>query len=780
MFLNKYLLRAVLFLFVCSTSLFSAEADKLSQLYKQLHFPVVNLDISYDVSSDTIFHHDFALVLDSGRIAFFKPVLINSDSVVFGAYFQGKGRMNFHPSIQMERDQLKRFFNSDSLNEEIENAIIFFSPAIYDSIKVNLSLSEENFTSSVEKKTEKLHNSIKVGADFLFTFELMRNLTSPIGKPYLISSFQTKQNNKLIYMYNSYLREEIRLWKHSWQPGNSYMELVNSYSQYNTDESYHNINGRNKKQIDIIHYDINTSIDHKGVLTSQAKVQAKVLAGPFQLIQFSILPTLAIDSIIDKAGKIVQFQRAKLDVTFRDWESNQFVLFLNEDQIYGDILSLTFYYNGEIAQYDFGELYLFAGASWYPRYGFRDKATFDLTYKTDKRYTFTSCGHLQDEKTIGDTLITKWSVKPEAANVSFNLGYMKKYTFKEDDIVPVNVFYSKELHNDIGNYLSGQLVGIGKDMEKQVSEDVMNAMRVFNHYFGTYNLPSISVSEILASHSEAFPGFVHLGFNTWINTDAWGNDRLLRAHEVAHQWWGVGVGYETYHDQWLSEGFAEYSALMYYQVLTDNKKFLKKLKESRNNIFSARKYLFFSGEESGPIAMGYRTSSSKTSGDYGLIIYEKGAFVLHMLRNMMIDLKTMNEDNFLQMLREFYETYRGKDASTQDFKRIAEKYVGIKLDWFFDQWVYHNYLPEYKFSYDIVHNDSTKLLDVKCTIITKGVPDDFKMYIPLEIQFDKKNKAYLRLLVDSNEYSFDIPGLSKRPKKLILNPFESVLAKVKQ
>ncbi|HDL02023.1 MAG TPA: hypothetical protein ENH23_07305, partial [candidate division Zixibacteria bacterium] len=688
MSVKKYFSVLLFLLLMYGGAVFSYDSNQLSLLYEQLHNPVLDIENTYDISSDTIYHHDFALVLDSGRIAFFKPIQIGSDSTVFGAYFQGDGKFLFEPSVQMERDQLNRFFHSDSLNKKITEAVLFFAPQIYDSLKKRRTLSKQKISEKELKKVKKLHHRINEDTDFLYTFELLRNLTSPFGKPYLMLCMNNQSDDEYMYMFNSYLREEVRFWKYFWEPGSSFMEQINSYSQYNKDESYININGRNKEQLDVLHYNINAAINRNGVLKSKALVQANVLSGPVQLVEFNILPSITIDSIQDNSGRAVFFKRKKLDVTFKKWESNEIGLFLNEEVFYKDTLELTFYFHGEIADKNLGEYFVFAGANWYPSYGYNDRATFDLTFKTDKEYTFTSCGYLQSKKIKADTLITSWSVKPEAVNVSFNIGHFKKFLFEDKDIVPTEIYFSKELHAGFGGRT-------GKDMEKQVAEDIMNSMKVFNYYFGKYPFPKMSVGEILASHGEAFPGFIHLGFTTWMYTDTWGYDRLFRAHEVAHQWWGVGVGYETYHDQWLSEGFAEYSALLYYQALTDNKKFLNKLKESRNNIFSVRKYLFSSGEESGPIAMGYRTSGTKTGGDYSLIIYDKGAFVLHMLRNMMIDLKTMNEDNFLNMMREFYSTFRGKDATTQDFRRLAEKYVGISLDWFFDQWVYHNYLPEY-------------------------------------------------------------------------------------
>ena len=261
-------------------------------------------------------------------------------------------------------------------------------------------------------------------------------------------------------------------------------------------------------------------------------------------------------------------------------------------------------------------------------------------------------------------------------------------------------------------------------------------------------------------------------------TDEWGEDEIFRAHEVAHQWWGITVGYKTYHDQWLSEAFAEYAGLWYMQwIKKDNKRFFQILDEWKNDILSNRKYILGSGAEAGPIWLGYRTSSSKTEGDYLLIVYKKGAYVLHMLRNMLVDLKTMNEDRFTNMLHDFFDTYKGKDASTNDFKRIVERHCGENMDWFFDQWIYGTDIPTYKFSYYISETPDGKYL-IDFRIVQEDVPDDFKMYVPLTIKFKGDQFARLRITIDEPVKEFSLPSPLK-PEKIIFNDFNSVLAKVK-
>ncbi len=162
-----------------------------------------------------------------------------------------------------------------------------------------------------------------------------------------------------------------------------------------------------------------------------------------------------------------------------------------------------------------------------------------------------------------------------------------------------------------------------------------------------------------------------------------------------------------------------------------------------------------------------------------LSIYRKGAYVLHMLRNMLMDLQTLDDSRFFAMLKEWHEIFYGKRATTDDFRQIAEKYCGMDLGWFFDQWVYGYSIPTYKFSYTVTDGDNGTYQAV-CDITQSGVGEGFQMFVPVEIEFKGGGKAYLRLLVDRPQQTITLPPLAKQPNRITLNPFESVLARVEQ
>jgi aminopeptidase N len=110
--------------------------------------------------------------------------------------------------------------------------------------------------------------------------------------------------------------------------------------------------------------------------------------------------------------------------------------------------------------------------------------------------------------------------------------------------------------------------------------------------------------------------------------------REVTPHEVAHQWWGHAVGWASYHDQWLSEGFAEFSAALFIQQATKDwhKDFVEFCEGLRKRIVDKNQW-GVSPNEAGPIWLGERLISSRTASAYHSVTYGKGAYILAMLRS---------------------------------------------------------------------------------------------------------------------------------------------------
>ena len=154
-----------------------------------------------------------------------------------------------------------------------------------------------------------------------------------------------------------------------------------------------------------------------------------------------------------------------------------------------------------------------------------------------------------------------------------------------------------------------------------------------------------------------------------------GKDDLERlvAHEIAHQWFGDSVSQRDWYDLWLSEGFATYFAALFAERAGGVPALRAAMSDAR------ALYLGATGAAARPIHDPSITDLTKL---LNRLNYQKGAWVLHMLRGI------IGDDAFFAGVREYYATYRNGNASTGELRAIMERHHGEPLEWFFRQWIY--------------------------------------------------------------------------------------------
>lgn len=730
-------------------------------------------DSNYVASVENFnFHRDVAhFNLKNGKLYF-----MNSKTRgIISAIFMGEGSVSMTPPTKIEQDQLYRFYEKKILEKDFKTLYLIFNDSTFQEFEKHLIFKNEN-------PPEEIINQIRYCLRYISNRKYQYFHTSII-RPFLenrqsgmfYSQFFDDKTEPLFFMIDPYHNEEILLMRQ----GDPYeLEIVNQFHKtedYKNNVEYEN---ENKDPIKVILYTIDVSIEDDLGFSAVTNLEFTSLESDLRWIHFIMFSDMILDSAFWDTGERASFFKEKgnpnlwimCDSSLDKHSLRTLKLHYHGDLIVRDIeghysVSST----GEAMAYEEGTnwIYIKSPFGWYPRQENRRSARFDLNFHASDNFTLLSVGELVHSDTLKNTIYTRWLCPNPINNASFNLGIYDKFEIKDNRVPPVTIYMAK------GGHKYGW-----KNMKEHVGGDVVNSLALFQHMFGKPPLKRYYITETPYYHGLAFPGLIHLSWVTFEKDQQKGYSEIFRGHEVAHQWWGIGVDFETYHDQWLSEGFSEYFGLWFMQMVhQNNDMFFDVLKEYRKQILNNRKNIFFKGQEAGPIWLGYRTGSRATEGDYDLIIYKKGAWVLHMLRTLMLDLKTMNEDLFTNMVQDFYQTYRGKKASTRDFQKIVEKHIGMNMGWFFKQWIYETAIPNYTFIYKTEKTAEDKYV-VHCRVLQSGVPDDFQMYIPLEIKLKGGYLVRYRTLIKGPVCEFDLPLLPYKPEKIEFNYLESVLCEV--
>lgn len=754
---------------LCSLG-YTQDSIKVSPNYSTLFKQFRNLQLQEKaaVVSNYKLARDVAeFMLKDGSIYQFKPIAGKECAMMF----VGEGEFSFQPPTWVEQEQLYRFYEKKKLNQPFNILFIVFADSTLQQLNKNLVFKPHKYSESINSHVEDCIDFISDDDDEIsLSYGMVKTLLEGEKNSMFYAYFCEDGDDPFVFEVNPLEIEEIKFLRTS--PKGDYYETINQFHKKEDYKTYKYLEKEDKRTIDVLKYKIENTIDDGFDFSAHAEITFQAEKEDQKWLNFMLYHKLEIDSIFWDDGTALDYYRPE----------DNFNVFIHcrPALTKGKTYKLHIHYQGDLIDREaINWFYIKSSISWYPQNNFFDKAIFDLTFHTPEDYTLISVGENTLYYEENNRIHSHWLTKYPIRNASFNIGMFEEYEIDIDGIPPTSVYISEEGHFEMGQLL-GHLAGIasGSDMEKQVAADVANSIAFYQDVFGPCPVSKLYVTEIPYSLSEAFPGLIHLSWSTFQRTDQWGRDEALRGHEVAHQWWGVGVDQETYHDQWLIEGFAEYGGLWYMQsILKDNEKFFYLLSRMKQNILENRKFLLSSGQEAGPIWLGIRNVSSETEEDFAIIVYEKGAWVLHMLRNLMLDLKTMSDEKFKNVMRDFYKTYLGKSARTRDFQAIIEKHLRKDMSWFFDQWVYGTGIPEYDFSWSSIPLANGQYR-VHCQLFQTNVEESFQMYVPLRVDFGEKGEARLRILVSGKTQEFVLPLMPYEPEDIEFNYLESVLCEV--
>ena len=715
------------------------------------------------------------LKLDSGTAYLLTPV---GDRTV-GIAFVGTGTLAFIPPMIVEQYNLRHVLGDSSVNGPISAAVFIFADSTADELRRRLQFSAGTAPAggdagaAVNAALDYLIDGRSRSGDQSLFAALLNHATTGYFSAYL----KRKRGETLMMQLDPAQAEEVLLLRRGKMLGQR-TETVCQFQKFEDLARAVSVTSKDVDAVAVERYDVDANIDGNYKFAARTGVRMVARQSRQQWVPFYLYSDLDVDSVTTRAGEPLTFYR-------KDNQPDLWIRFPKAAAV-GDTLDVRIVYHGNLiafgsAMEDFlppwwdparrevmpGVLdswaYIKSPSSWYPRYSGTQRAAFTLTFHTPRKTKFAAVGRLVSSSTEGDVTTTRWESELPARNVSFNIGVFDQLDIRDPRIPPVTVQVNTQAHASIARvFLSA------RRPEQFVAADIANSLAFFTRMFGPPLFHQYVATEIPYYHGEAFPGLIHLTWVTFLGLRTDGEDEIFRAHEMAHQWWGIGVEPATYRDAWLSEGFSDFAGMWYMQaVLRDNDKYLKALREARQEIRRER-------NNAAPIGLGRRAGES-WRGNYELSTYKKGAWVVHMLRNLMLDTRDMSEERFINLMQDFYKTYRGKRATTEDFQRMVEQHVGMPMDWFFNEWVYGTAIPTYTFSWS-ADRDSTGFA-ARLRVRQNDVPDGFAMYVPVLIKLDQ-GEAMLRMLVRGSTTDVTV-HLPAEPREVQLNPLESVLAEVK-
>lgn len=452
------------------------------------------------------------------------------------------------------------------------------------------------------------------------------------------------------------------------------------------------------------------------------------------------------------------------------WEGG-FSVVLPESMPVGQHLSLTVELKGDF-MLDLGvEQPYFPRSSdtWYPRHGYLPRATFDVSIIHRKR----------------DHAVTVGQVIREVPAPDKNDGVLTE--FRIDQPIPLATFAvgPYEIHKDVAKQENGKELPLefyavrGTAKADFILAEMNNSIRYFSKFFGQYPYPLFRGAFHPFNYGQGFPTTIMIpGADTATNRTF-----SFIAHETSHQWWGDMVLWRSYRDQWLSEGFAEYSGMLYVQMREDLSSQRELIQHTRHELLEPPATLqgIAKGRliDVGPLVMGQRLESRQTLGAYTALVYDKGALVLRMLHYLFSDPDTGDGHAFVDLMTEFVRRHQGTTATTEQFfalanervkdTPLARKYGYTDLNWFYRQWVTQTYLPTYVLSYSIENSGTGVFL--KGDLYQNGVPDAEKWFMPLPLLISFHGGAGARTAIAAQGTHTPIRiKLPQPPEKVELDP----------
>jgi Peptidase family M1 domain len=733
-----------------------SSSQELIDLHEKIHTPRLAEDDGIPVQDLHWREEFFDLHLRSGALFLERPIR----GYPTGAFFVGDATVSFSPTTVKAKQDLEYFFGASSLESEPISHVLFFTLR-GESLAAQLGVDEVERSAPLRsgEEYEAGKSALRqLGLSFLHAF-LNREGRSRGGSWVLlpVESIRTDGSEKAYFLY-------------SFDPGRDDEIQLASTGQKEVEEEmphkffFHTLVSlratprRFRPHGRVDKYLIDVTVG-QGKYSSEET--ATITFTPTEGVSALILdftPRMEIQEVVGPDGKPLPFVQWK----YLDGNPNydqHVIVDLTRELPTDAPFSVRVSSGGSLFEPWFSMHWLAEEDTWLPLLDDQTGAFYELFFTVPEKKTAIGAGELVDETVVDKQRRYHFrTTRPHKRSTLYFGEFVTRSAPADDTTVEAYV-----ARTDL----------TGKQNLKFAVNELTNMVKVYNRLFVPLETPVLRVAGTPTSHGRGFEGLILLSERAGFDSSESGSD-IFRAHEVAHQWWGNVVQPRRWpEDRWLSEAFAEYAAMEYYQIR------FEKPQKTREQIYEQWVHPILEAPRLTRKTLTGEKISERVSETVALVdgtgsVYTKGPLVLHMLRYM-FGVKTGSDDAFWQLLRDFLETNRYQSTGTEDFVRLVEEQFGDDLGWFWDQWYYGLKIPVVRWSQQVTPHEGRWLL----TVDAKQEDTAFTLLVPVHIHFKGDRNLSRPLLLEGPTGRMQVV-LPEKPRQVTLNDNYQALVELKE
>ncbi|OLC53418.1 MAG: hypothetical protein AUH92_06140 [Acidobacteria bacterium 13_1_40CM_4_69_4] len=763
-------------------------------VFKAFYQTGLDTSTAYSVTNLAIKKDSMTLLLKQGTVFLMQPI----GGEVTGAAFIGDGEASMTPPSRTQRFMLNKYSGAETLKEPFTEAVFRFcdgtdrtiralgkpAPASGEAARASQILADRD---GWLDGTRSQHLEIHLEMQFL-----ENRISGLKGQDFFLADFHTAKHDWLTYLYNPQDIHEniISASETLGAKGRRYLvPWVQWHKQTDLDPAGHYVmlpEHDGPRVIRVTHNDMTLNMPTTKEVEWEATLKIEPLMDNLRALRFDLFNNADYDkrwyeefrpihvtAVTDESGQPLPYTHKK----------DQLLVLLPQAAHAGTSLTVTAKGKAEVIYQLTAESFGLLPYPWYPQYGYiGGRSTFHWTVRVPKPFLITGSGKISrefEDKEKGQNVIeTACEVPAHLPWVIFGRFQKNQTSYLGDDskkTVPLTMHSFptmtvsitdpdelEELEEDhpVTYELSAPVTKV-----QGILNEGKEILKLYEKIYGPYPYDELHIAQMAPqlNFGQSPQGFVQLSGKAFLSQARTESDFIhgFLSHEFAHQWWAHQVGWASKDDEWLSESFAEYASGIFVNEYQGPQRFQRTLE-------TWKKFAKV-GDPQAPIAAANMLNGPNAGYQRSYLLYEKGPYVLHMLRVQ------LDDEPYKKVMHSVQETYRNQNISTEMLLREVNRVTGSDYTYFFDQWFWDVGIPSFRYSWRSEHQPDGKYL-VTVHVAQRDKNHLKRVLMPIHLHFKDKTIPQYKPVVQAEQ---DIKIMCPtEPKDVTLDDDHTLLADI--